>query len=168
MISAIGSTGALFGGVTFGYFSDLKGRRRAIITALLLGVVVIPLWALSPNTTLLIAGAFLIQFVVQGAWGVIPAHLSELSPDSVRGFLPGFAYQCGILLASSIGIVQALVAEHMSYATTMAMTAGAVFIGGAIVTALGKERHGMAFGGNQKQSPPTGVPFATGEVGLSG
>jgi SHS family lactate transporter-like MFS transporter len=169
MISAIGSTGALFGGVAFGYFSDLKGRRRAIITALLLGVLVIPLWALSPNTTLLIVGAFLIQLMVQGAWGVIPAHLSELSPDSVRGFMPGFAYQCGILAASSIGIVQALVAEHMSYATTMAITAGTVFVGGAIVTALGKERHGMAFGGGvSAEMPPAPVQFAAGPISSQG
>jgi SHS family lactate transporter-like MFS transporter len=95
-------------------------------------------------------GAFteyiLIQMMVQGAWGVIPAHLSELSPDSVRGFLPGFAYQCGILVSSSIGILQALIAQHVSYALTMAITAGTVFAGGAIVTALGKERHAKAFG----------------------
>jgi SHS family lactate transporter-like MFS transporter len=146
MISAIASVGAIFGGVFFGYYSDLKGRRRSIVTALLLAVAMIPLWVLSPNIAVLIAGAFLMQFMVQGAWGVIPAHLSELSPDNVRGFLPGFAYQCGVLISSSIVVVQALFAEHMSYATTMAMTAGVVFVGGAIVTALGKERHGTIFG----------------------
>ncbi len=146
MIAAIASVGALFGGVAFGYYSDLKGRRRAIVTALLMAVAMIPLWALSTATPMLIAGAFLIQFMVQGAWGVIPAHLSELSPDNVRGFLPGFAYQCGVLVSSSIGVVQALFAEHMSYATTMAMTAGFVFIGGSIVAALGKENRAVVFG----------------------
>jgi SHS family lactate transporter-like MFS transporter len=146
MISAIASVGALCGGVFFGYYSDLRGRRRAIITALLLAVAMIPLWALSPGAVLLISGAFLMQFMVQGAWGVIPAHLAELSPDNVRGFLPGFAYQCGVLLSSSIVIIQAFFAEHMSYATTMSLTAGVVFIGGSIVAALGKENRAHVFG----------------------
>jgi SHS family lactate transporter-like MFS transporter len=81
---------------------------------------------------------------------VIPAHLSELAPDAVRGFLPGFAYQCGVLISASIVYVQALFAEHMSYATTMAVTAGTVFAGAAIVAALGKERHGQVFAGQSK------------------
>jgi MFS transporter, SHS family, lactate transporter len=146
LISAIASIGAICGGTLIGYYSDLKGRRRAIVTGLLLAIAVIPLWALSPNTTLLIIGAFLMQFMVQGAWGVIPAHLSELSPDSVRGFLPGFAYQCGVLISGSIVYVQALFAEHFSYATTMALSAGVVFAGGSIIAALGRERHGHVFG----------------------
>jgi MFS transporter, SHS family, lactate transporter len=146
LISAIASIGAICGGTLIGYYSDLKGRRRAIVTGLLLAIAVIPLWALSPNTTLLIIGAFLMQFMVQGAWGVIPAHLSELSPDSVRGFLPGFAYQCGVLISGSIVYVQALFAEHFSYATTMALRAGVVFAGGSIIAALGRERHGHVFG----------------------
>jgi SHS family lactate transporter-like MFS transporter len=146
IIAAIASVGAIFGGTFFGYYSDLKGRRRAIVTSLLLAVVMIPLWALSPNTALLVTGAFLIQFMVQGAWGVIPAHLSELSPDNVRGFLPGFAYQCGVLVSSSIGVIQATFAEHTSYATTMALTAGIVFVGGAIVAGLGKEHKAIVFG----------------------
>jgi SHS family lactate transporter-like MFS transporter len=76
---------------------------------------------------------------------VIPAHLSELAPDSVRGFLPGFAYQCGVLVSGSIVYIQAFLAERMSYAATMAATGAVVFIGGAIVTALGKERRGREF-----------------------
>jgi SHS family lactate transporter-like MFS transporter len=145
MISAIGSGGALLGGVLFGFLSDRMGRRRSIILALLLAVVMIPLWAFSPTTALIIAGAFAMQFMVQGAWGVIPAHLSELAPDSVRGFLPGFAYQCGVLVSGSIVYIQAFLAERMSYAATMAATGAVVFIGGAIVTALGKERRGREF-----------------------
>ena len=145
MISAIGSVGAIFGGVLFGFLSDRMGRRRSIILALVLAVAMIPLWAFSPTTALIIAGAFAMQFMVQGAWGVIPAHLSELAPDSVRGFLPGFAYQCGVLVSGSIVYIQAFLAERMSYAATMAVTGAAVFIGGAIVTALGKERRGREF-----------------------
>lgn len=146
IISAIGSVGAICGGTLFGYYSDLKGRRRAIVTALLLATAVIPLWALSPGTALLVAGAFMMQFMVQGAWGVIPAYLTELSPDSVRGFLPGFAYQCGVLISASIVYVQASFAEHFSYATTMALSAGVVFLGGALIAGLGPERRGRVFG----------------------
>ncbi len=146
IISAIASVGAICGGTFFGWYSDVRGRRRAIVTALLLAIAMIPLWALSPNTALLVAGAFLMQFMVQGAWGVIPAHLSELSPDSVRGFLPGFAYQCGVLISASIVYIQALFAEHFSYAGTMALSAGVVFMGGAIVAGMGRERHRLAFG----------------------
>ena len=149
LISAISMLGAIGGGIAFGHYSDLRGRRRAIVTAMGLAILTIPLWALAPTTGLLIAGAFAMQFMVQGAWGVIPAHLSELAPDAVRGFLPGFAYQCGVLAAGSIGYVQALFAEHMSYATTMAVTAGTVFAGAGIVAMLGKERRGQAFGGAQ-------------------
>jgi SHS family lactate transporter-like MFS transporter len=147
IISAIASIGAIFGGVFFGFMSDRIGRRRAIVTALVLAVCVIPLWAFSPTTAMTVTGAFLMQFMVQGAWGVIPAHLSELAPDNVRSFLPGFAYQCGVLVSGSIVYIQALLAEHMSYASTMAVTGGVVFLGGAIVTALGKEQRGRQFGG---------------------
>src|SRR6266576_5501324 len=100
-VTAVSMVGAIIGGLIFGLLSDRFGRRRTMITALIGAVAVIPLWAFSPSLGLLVAGGFLMQFMVQGAWGVIPAHLSELSPDSVRGFLPGFAYQCGVLLAGS-------------------------------------------------------------------
>ena len=86
------------------------------------------------------------QFCVQGAWGVIPAHLSELSPNDIRGFLPGFAYQCGVLMAGTVAYIEAYFAEHMSYATAMAVTAGTVFTVAAITAALGRERKGIVFG----------------------
>ena len=91
-----------------------------MIAALALALAVIPLWAFAPSLALLVSGAFLMQFMVQGAWGIIPAHLSELSPDSVRGFLPGFAYQCGVLLAGSVAYIEALLTNKMSFATAMA------------------------------------------------
>jgi SHS family lactate transporter-like MFS transporter len=155
LISGLSMLGAIAGGVTFGYYSDLRGRRRAIVTALVLAIVAIPLWALSPTTALLIAGAFVMQFMVQGAWGVIPAHLSELAPDSVRGFLPGFAYQCGVLVSGSIVYIQAAFAEHTSYAMTMALSAGTVFAGGCLIAALGREKRGQVFGA---QTPGVAVP----------
>jgi SHS family lactate transporter-like MFS transporter len=138
--------GAILGGLLIGLLSDRFGRRRAMIAALVSAVALVPLWAYAPSLALLIVGAFMIQFMVQGAWGVIPAHLSELSPDSVRGFLPGFAYQCGVLLAGSVAYMEATLAEHTRYANAMALTAFVVFTLAAVVVALGRERKGIQFG----------------------
>ena len=146
-INAFSAIGAIAGGVIFGLISDRIGRRRSMITALSLAIVVIPLWAYAPSLSLLLAGAFLMQFMVQGAWGIIPAHLSELSPDSVRGFLPGFAYQCGVLLAGSVAYIEAVLKNRMSFATAMAITAVTVFAGAILMTALGREKRGIQFGG---------------------
>ncbi len=146
LLSGFSMIGAIIGGVTFGYFSDRLGRRRAIVTAMLCAVLVIPLWAFAPAVALLFAGGFLMQFMVQGAWGVIPAHLAELSPDSVRGFLPGFAYQCGVLLSSSVVWVEAVYAKRTSYAIAMALTAVTVFLGACVITLVGKEHRGAEFG----------------------
>jgi SHS family lactate transporter-like MFS transporter len=87
------------------------------------------------------------QFMVQGAWGIIPAHISELSPDPVRGFLPGFAYQCGNLMAASIGWIQALLAVRLPYPLVMAASAATIFLGAILATAAGPERHAVEFGG---------------------
>jgi MFS transporter, SHS family, lactate transporter len=146
-VTAFTMLGAIAGGILFGLLSDRFGRRRSMIVALLCAVLVIPLWALSPSLSLLLTGGFLMQFMVQGAWGIIPAHLSELSPDSVRGFLPGFAYQCGVLLAGFVGFIQAIFAAKTSYPTTMALTTVTVLVGAAIVIALGREKRGIHFGG---------------------
>jgi SHS family lactate transporter-like MFS transporter len=148
-LTAFSMIGAIVGGVLIGHFSDRIGRRKAIVAALGLAVLSIPLWAFAPSVTLLVAGAFLMQFMVQGAWGVIPAHITELSPDSVRGFLPGFAYQCGVLIASSIAFLEALLAAHTSYATSMALIAFIVCAGGMLAAGLGWERHGVTFGADQ-------------------
>jgi SHS family lactate transporter-like MFS transporter len=147
LITGISMIGAMAGSLVMGLVSDRYGRRRAMIGALLGGIVMVPLWAYAPSTALLILGAFLMQFMVQGSWGIIPAHLSELSPDSVRGFLPGFSYQCGVLVASSVVYIEAVFAKTMSYATAMALTAVTVFALAAIVTAAGRERKGQVFGG---------------------
>ncbi len=145
-ITAFSGVGAILGGVIVGHLSDRWGRRRAIIYAFVLGIVVIPVWAFAPNQALLILGAFLMQFMVQGAWGVIPAHLAELSSDSVRAFLPGFAYQSAGVLASSVVYIEAVYAQKTSYATAMALTAISVFILASIMAALGRERRGHTFG----------------------
>ena len=145
-VTIVSMFGALVGGVLFGLFSDRLGRRRAIGLALVAAVAAIPLWAFAGSVPLLVVGAFVMQFFVQGAWGVIPAHITELSPDSVRGFLPGFAYQCGVALAGAIGWLEARFAEHLDYAWAMGLTAATVFILGAVVAQLGPERRGVAFG----------------------
>ncbi len=145
-LTAFSMVGAIIGGITVGYFSDRIGRRKAIIIALLLAVLMIPLWAFSPSLGLLVAGAFLMQFMVQGAWGVIPAHITELSPDNVRGFLPGFAYQVGVMFAGSVAYIEAVFAAHTSYKESMALTAVTVFILGVVAVWMGRERHGVLFG----------------------
>ncbi len=117
-----------------------------MVLAVVAAMFVVPLWAYAPTTPLLVLGAFLMQFLIQGAWGVIPAHLTELSPDSVRGFLPGFAYQCGVLLGGTVAYIEAVFAEHTSYANAMAATAITTFVIGAVVVALGPERHNARFG----------------------
>ncbi len=148
-ISAISMVGALVGGIAIGLLSDRIGRRRAMIFSLIAGILLTPLWAYAPRLSLLVIGAFLMQFCVQGAWGVIPAHLSELSPNEIRGFLPGFAYQCGVLLAGSVGTLEAIFAEHMSYATAMAVTASTVFAATAVIAGLGREKKGIEFSSAQ-------------------
>jgi SHS family lactate transporter-like MFS transporter len=146
VVTAFTMVGAISGGILFGYLSDRFGRRKSMIAALILAMLVIPLWSLSPVLVLLLIGGFFMQFMVQGAWGVIPAHLSELSPDSVRGFLPGFAYQCGVLLAGSVAYIQAIFAARTSYPTTMALTTLTVLIGAVIIIAVGREKRGISFG----------------------
>jgi SHS family lactate transporter-like MFS transporter len=127
MLTAFSMVGAIIGGLFFGHLSDRIGRRKAIVLALGLAILSIPLWALSPSLPMLIGGAFLMQFMVQGAWGVIPAHINELSPTSVRGFLPGFAYQVGVMIASSVVYIEAVFAERMRWAVAMSLTAATVF-----------------------------------------
>jgi len=145
-INAFSMVGAIAGGIVFGFLSDRWGRRRSMILALLLALVVIPLWAFAPTLALLLTGAFMMQFMVQGAWGIIPAHLSELSPDSERGFMAGFTYQCGVLLASAVPYIEALLSKRMAYSSAMALTAAIVFTGAIFMIAIGREQRGIQFG----------------------
>jgi SHS family lactate transporter-like MFS transporter len=144
-VSVIASIGALFGGILFGTLSEKIGRRRAIVTAALLAIPMIPLWVNSRTLPMLAVGGFLMQFMVQGAWGVIPAHLNELSPSAVRGTFPGFAYQLGNLLASRNAVFQArLVEVHFggNFAPVFGWTVLIVATLVAIVTMSGRERRG--------------------------
>src|SRR5437899_12813716 len=116
-----------------------------MITAILCALVMIPFWLSGHSTARILIGVFLMQFFVQGAWGVIPAHINELSPGHLRGFFPGFAYQLGVLCASSITYVETLLGEHFTYAQSMGVLAATVMIGVAVVTLLGPENHRVAF-----------------------
>jgi SHS family lactate transporter-like MFS transporter len=145
LVVVISMIGAILGVLTFGHFSDRSGRRRAMVRAVLLAVATVPLWILAPNKPLIILGAFIMQFMVQGAWGVIPAHINELSPPQLRGFFPGLAYQFGVLIASSISYLEALLGEHFSYATSMGSLALVVLCLGAIVISAGPEAKGVSF-----------------------
>jgi MFS transporter, SHS family, lactate transporter len=144
--TAITMVGAIFGGLTFGALSDRLGRRRAMIGAVLCAMLLIPLWLFAPTMQLVLVGGFLMQFMVQGAWGIIPAHVNELSPDQLRGFFPGFAYQVGVLIAALTPFLEARIAVHHGYAAAMGFFAGTVLLIGAIVIALGPEARGVEFG----------------------
>jgi len=139
--------GAIVGGLIFGALSERIGRRRAIIAAALLAIPVIPLWAYGGSIVLLGIGAFLLQIMVQGAWGVVPVHLNELSPHGLRGTLPGFAYQTGVLLASLTPALQALYAERLggNFAFAMASFIAMVAILLVILSLLGPEAKGATF-----------------------
>jgi SHS family lactate transporter-like MFS transporter len=151
-LAAISMVGALIGGIVFGLLSDHIGRRRAIILAFVGALIAIPMWALPAGLGKLAVGAFLLQFMVQGAWGVIPAHISELSPDSIRGSMPGFAYQCGNLMASYIVQVQTIMAGRWDYGNVMAISAGTIFVLAIVVTAMGREKRGGEFGAKDDYS----------------
>ena len=141
-IALIYNIGAILGGLTFGYFSDRLGRRRTMAIAVIGAGLVVPLWIYPSTVAVLVMGAFLMQFMVQGAWGVIPAHLTELSPPEVRGLFSGLAYQMGVLLASNAAFGEALLAEKFGYSAALASVAAIVMVSAAIVIMLGRERLG--------------------------
>lgn len=152
MISIVYALGAICGGVVIGYLSQHHGRRRVIILSAIGGMLLIPLWIFSPTTTLLIIGGFLIQFMVQGAWGVVPIHLNELSPPDFRGTFPGLAYQLGNFAAAYAAQQQAWLAERFrlangepNYALTMALVQSVVFVAIIVLAAVGREKRGIEF-----------------------
>jgi len=148
IIAAIYNIGAIVGGIVCGSLSEKFGRRRMIVICSLLSLPIIPLWAFSNSAAMLALGAFLMQVMVQGAWGVVPAHLNELSPDSARGTFPGLVYQLGNLLASANATIQAGIAVHNgnNYGFALALVAGIVAVVIALLTVFGSEAKGVAFG----------------------
>jgi SHS family lactate transporter-like MFS transporter len=151
-VSVIYSLGAICGGTIFGALSQTWGRRRSIIAAAAIGILLIPAWIFSPSLGMLIAGGFCMQFMVQGAWGVVPVHLNELSPPEMRGTFPGFVYQLGNLLAAPIAVAEAKLAESFptatggaGYATSLALVTLIVFIALIALAAVGREARGIEF-----------------------
>ena len=152
MITIVYAFGAIVGGAVVGFLSQRWGRRRCIILAATCGIFLIPAWILAPGTALLIAGGFLMQFMVQGAWGVVPVHLNELSPGEFRGTFPGLAYQLGNFAAAYAAQQQAWLAERFhgtngkpNYALTMAVVECLVFLTIIFLAAIGPEKRGREF-----------------------
>src|SRR5579863_533794 len=136
-LSIVAAVGAIVGGVTFGTLSQRFGRRPVVMFCALLAACMIPLWAFSPTIALLAAGAFAMQFAVQGTWGVIPAHLNELSPPEVRATFTGFTYQLGNLVVAGIAQLEASLAQHSSYSAAMALVIVVVLAAVFGLSALG-------------------------------
>lgn len=139
------NVGAVSGAVIFGLLSERIGRRYSMLSALAVALVVIPAWAFGGTLTVLAIGAFVLQMGVQGAWGIIPVHLNELSPDSVRGLLPGFTYQIGILLAASTPRIEFALRDRLGYAWALAAFEVVVIVCLSVVLLLGKENRGRSF-----------------------
>jgi MFS transporter, SHS family, lactate transporter len=144
-VTMLSGIGAILGGLAFGYYSDRSGRRRAMLSAIVCALIVVPFWIAGHSPWRILIGVFLMQFFVQGAWGVIPAHINELSPNHLRGFFPGFAYQLGVMFAASIPYVESALGERFTYTQAMGGLVTAVFIVGFIVTAAGPEAKGVSF-----------------------
>jgi SHS family lactate transporter-like MFS transporter len=154
-IAVLYNVGAMIGGIVFGTLSDRFGRRHTIAFCAVLGLPIVPLFALSRTAGFLALGAFLMQVIVQGAWGVIPAHLTEMSPDTIRGFYPGVTYQLGNCLAAfNLPIQQSLAATH-GYPYALVITIVPVLVVVAVLTLLGKEAKGIEFGGRLGTARPT-------------
>ena len=144
-IAIIYNVGAVLGAVLFGLLSQAAGRRKGMTAALGLALLMIPLWAFGSSLTILVLGAFVMQMGVQGAWGVIPVHLNELSADAARGLMPGLAYQLGILLASPTNSIQYALRDHFGYQWALAGFEVFTILSLAILLWLGTEAHGREF-----------------------
>src|SRR4051794_11708232 len=149
VIALIYNIGALMGGMYFGALSERFGRKRTIILCAGLALPVVPLFAYAPALGTITLGAFLMQFFVQGAWGVIPAHLTELSPDEIRGFYPGVTYQLGNLLAAVNLPIQTSLADSHDGRFALAAVIVPVLVAVIVLTALGSEARGAEFGSEE-------------------
>ena len=153
LIAITYNVGAICGGLIFGTLSGRLGRRKAIALAAGLSLLAIPFWAYAQTAIALATGAFLMQFLVQGAWGVVPAHLNELAPEGMRATFPGVVYQLGNLIASRNSVIQADIAgahgggsAHPDYSFALAVVAGTVAVLLVVLALAGPEKRDVRFG----------------------
>ena len=146
-VAILYNVAAVIGACTYGYFSEHFGRRRAMLLALALAMLSIPAWAFGNSLGVLVVGACFMQLGVQGAWGIIPAHLNELVPDAARGLMPGFAYQMGILIAAPTNTIEYALRDRFGYAWALAAFEIVTIVLLATVVALGGEKKGKSFVG---------------------
>ena len=139
------NVGAVVGAIVFGMLSERLGRRYSMLAALAVSLLVMPFWAFGGTLAILAVGAFLMQMGVQGAWGIIPVHLNELSPDAVRGLLPGFTYQIGILFAASTPTIEFALRDRLGYAWALTAFELATIAGLVLMLVFGQEKRGRLF-----------------------
>jgi SHS family lactate transporter-like MFS transporter len=147
-LAMIYNAGAILGTISVGHISEWLGRRRSIIAALALCMLVIPAWAFGHSFAILTVGSFFMQVGVQGAWGVIPVHLNELSPDAVRSLFPGLVYQLGVLFGSPTSTIEYALRDRFGYGWALSIFEGLTIVALVIVVALGPEKKGKAFSSN--------------------
>ncbi len=157
-VAILYNIGAVIGAIIFGHLSQIAGRRKSMIAALALSLIVIPVWAFGGTFAALVTGAFLMQVGVQGAWGVIPVHLNELAADAARGLMPGLAYQLGILLASPTNSIQYALRDRVGYQWAIAGFEIVTITTLALLLLVGAERHGRSF----LRPAPDGATSETG------
>lgn len=145
--------GAVIGAIIFGQLSQIAGRRKSMIAALGLCLAIIPLWAFGASFALLVIAPFVMQMGVQGAWGVIPVHLNEMSADATRGLLPGLTYQLGILFAAPTNTIEYALRDRVGYQWALAGFEVVTILTLAVLLLLGTERHGRSF---VRESPADG------------
>ena len=144
-IAVIYNIGAILGSISLGMYSEKIGRRYAMILAMALSLLVIPMWAFGASATVLIVGAFLMQFGVQGAWGIVPVHLTEMVPDETRGLVSGLAYQLGTLIGARAPVVEFGLSARYGYQWALAGFEICTIVALIFILALGKERKGRSF-----------------------
>ncbi|MFF4357469.1 MFS transporter [Streptomyces sp. NPDC001604] len=154
-IAVVYNIGAIIGGMVLGAYSERLGRRHTIMVAAAAGLAVVPFFVLSTAVGWLMLSSFLMQMCVQGAWGVIPAHLTEMSPDAIRGFYPGVTYQLGNLIAALNLPIQEAIAERHGYPAAMSWTVVPALAVVIVLSAVGKEAKGIRFGSTGTHVPTT-------------
>ncbi|HSS24475.1 MAG TPA: MFS transporter, partial [Mycobacterium sp.] len=156
-IAVVYNIGAIVGGLFFGTLSQRFSRRYTVVFCAVLALPIVPLFAYSRTAAMLCLGSFLMQVCVQGAWGVIPAHLTEMSPDAIRGLYPGVTYQLGNLLAAMNLPIQERLAESRGYPFALAATIVPVLLAVAVLTLIGKDATGIRFGTTETAFIPSEV-----------